>query len=116
MRRAMLVAPWVLLAHLAPLSPASAAQIVSECVEVEAEAVAEGMSLKVHNTCDFEVRCELSWAVRCEGDAAEAAARPQSLTVRLAQAARKLLVASGSACGERIWEITDDHWECKQVR
>lgn len=116
MRRALLVAPWVVLAHLAPVAPVHAAEVVSECVQVEASNVAEGMSLNVHNTCGFAVRCTLTWAVRCEGDAAEATPRPASLTVRLAEAARQVLVASGAACGEQIWEITDDRWECKQVR
>ncbi|MEZ4454465.1 MAG: hypothetical protein R3B09_33750 [Nannocystaceae bacterium] len=115
MRRALLVLSFAALSTLAPAA-AEASPTVSECVQVAADNVADGMSLQVENTCDFAVRCELTWSVRCEGDAAEAPARPMSLTVRLAKAAREALLASGAACGEQIWEIVDDHWECKQVK
>lgn len=116
MRRVMLMAPWVVLACGALVSRSAGATPVAECVEVAPEAVAHGMSLEVHNRCEFEVRCELTWKVRCEGDAPEAAARPMSLAVRLLSAAKRHLLASGEVCGDKIWEIVDDAWECKEVR
>lgn len=116
MRRVMLVAPWALLAYAAPLSTSQGAETVSECVEVAAENVAQGMSLQVHNTCAFAVRCELSWTVRCDGDPPDAAGAPKTAAVRLAADDRTSLLASGAACGDKIWEIVDDAWSCKEVR
>ncbi len=117
MRRVMLAAPWALLAYAAPMSEINASAGISECVQVAPENVAAGMSLQVANTCDFDVRCELVWRVRCEGDAPDAAARPRmSVAVALDQGARKTVLASGEVCGARIWEITDEQWECKEVR
>lgn len=112
MRRSTLAAPCLALALATPVS-ARAADF--ECVEVESESVAQGVSLRVHNTCDFAVRCELSWRVRCDGDAADAPPRPMSVVVRLESAARQVLLASGAACGDRIWEIVDDRWECEEM-
>lgn len=116
MRRVMFAAPWVLLAYGAPLSMSHGAAAVSECVQVEPEAVAGGMSLRVTNTCAFTVKCELSWRVRCEGDAADAAGRDGSAELRLSPEGRRTILASGEACGEQTWEITDDAWECRQVK
>jgi hypothetical protein len=116
MRRVMLAAPWALFAYVAAISESQAAADVAECVEVAPENVAQGMSLAVHNTCDFAVHCELKWRLRCDGDAPDAAPRNMSLAVDLASAAKRQLMASGAACGERVWEITDDTWECKEVR
>lgn len=116
MRRVMLVAPWALLAYAAPLSTSQGATTVSECVQVAAESAAKGMSLQVHNTCAFAVRCELSWTLRCEGDPPDAAGKPMSAAVRLAPDGASSLLASGEACGEKIWEIADDNWSCKEVR
>ncbi|WP_143140126.1 hypothetical protein [Nannocystis exedens] len=89
---------------------------MAECVQVDSEVGARGMSLRVHNQCDVDVRCELRWSVRCEGDTTDTAARPMSLVVRLAPGHARDLLASGEACGERIWEIADDVWECKETR
>ncbi len=114
MRRVMLAAPWALFAYAAAITESHAAD-VAQCVEVAPEHVAQGMSLAVHNTCDFAVRCTLQWRVRCDGDAADAPARNMSINVDLASAAKRQLMASGEACGERVWEITDDLWECKEV-
>jgi hypothetical protein len=112
----MLAAPWALLAYAAPLPVSHGSASVSECVEVAAENAAQGMSLRVHNTCAFAVRCELTWTLRCDGDPPDAAGRPMSAAVRLAQGAESSLLASGAACGEKIWEIADDAWQCKEVR
>lgn len=114
MRRIMFAAPWAVLAYCAAIPESSAAE-VAVCVQVAPENVAQGMSLEVHNTCDFAVRCTLKWRVRCDGDAADAAPRDMSIAVELASAAKRRLMASGEACGARIWEITDDAWECKEV-
>lgn len=114
MRRVMLAASWALFAYVAAV-PESHAADVAQCVEVAPQNVAQGMSLAVHNTCDFAVRCTLTWRVRCDGDAPDAPARNMSAHVDLASAAQRQLLASGEACGERVWEITDDRWECKQV-
>jgi hypothetical protein len=116
MRRVLLAASWVALAHLAAPSISHAAAPVSECVQVEPETAADGMSLQVRNTCEVEVRCELTWNLRCEGDAPDAPARPMSLVVRLVSDASQRLFASGAACGAKIWEIADDRWECKELR
>ena len=115
MRRVMLAAPWALFAYVAATTEIHAAADVAQCVEVAPENVARGMSLAVENTCDFAVHCTLKWRVRCEGDAPDAAARNMSISVDLASAAKRQLMASGDACGERVWEITDDAWACKQV-
>jgi hypothetical protein len=115
MRRVMLAAPWALIAYVAPLPVSHGAETVSECVEVAAENAAQGMSLKVHNTCAFAVRCELTWTLRCDGDA-EGAGRPMSAAIRLDRGAESSLLASGATCGEKIWEIADDVWSCKEVR
>lgn len=116
MRRMSIAVSCALLAYGAPLSTSHAAQSVSECVKVEPEASARGMALRVHNQCEFTVRCELRWSVRCEGDPAETPERPMSLEVRLAPSHARDVLASGEACGERVWEIADDVWECKEVR
>lgn len=116
MRRVMLAAPWALLAYAAPLPVSHGSATVSECVEVAAENAARGMSLKVHNTCAFAVRCELSWTLRCDGDPQESAGRPMSAAVRLGRDAESSLFASGEACGDKLWEIADDAWSCKEVR
>lgn len=116
MRRVMLMAPWVVLACGVLMSKSAGATPVADCVEVAPEAVARGMSLEVHNRCEFAVQCELTWKVRCDGDAPEAEGRPMSLAVRLLSEAKKHLLASGEVCGERVWEIVDDAWECKEVR
>lgn len=115
MRRVMLAAPWALFAYVAAISESQAVVDIAQCVEVAPENVARGMSLAVHNTCDFAVHCTLQWRVRCDGDAPDAPARNMSLSVDLASAARRQLMASGEACGERVWEITDDTWACKEV-
>lgn len=115
MRRVMLAAPWALFAYAAAITESQGATSVAECVQVAPENVAQGMSLEVHNTCEFAVRCALKWRVRCEGDAPDATPRNMSLAVELGTAAKRRLMASGEACGDRIWEITDDVWECKEV-
>jgi hypothetical protein len=115
MRRVMLAAPWALIAYVAPLPVSQGAETVSECVEVAAENAAQGMSLQVHNTCAFAVRCELTWTLRCDGDAPDAG-RPMSAAIRLDRGAESSLLASGAACGQKIWEIADDVWTCKEVR
>lgn len=115
MRRCLLVAPWVVLACGALLPKITGATPVAECVEVSPEATARGMSLEVTSRCEFAVRCELRWTLRCEGDAPEAG-RAMSASLRLEAAAKRQLLASAEACGERTWEITDDVWECKELR
>ena len=95
MRRVMLAAPWALFAFAAVIHESQGATRVAECVQVAPENVAQGMSLEVHNTCDFAVRCALKWRVRCEGDAPDATPRNMSLAVELATAAKRRLVASG---------------------
>ncbi|WAS98857.1 hypothetical protein [Nannocystis punicea] len=116
MRRILIAASCASFAYGASLSTSHAAQSVAECVQVQPEAAARGMSLRVHNQCDVTVRCELRWSVRCEDDTAETPARPMTLVVRLAPGHTRDLLASGEACGERIWEIADDAWECKETR
>ena len=75
MRRVMLAAPWALFAYCANISESQGATNIAECVQVAPENAAQGVSLAVHNTCDFAVRCELKWRVRCDGDAPDAAMR-----------------------------------------
>lgn len=116
MRRILFVASCASFAYGASMSTSHAAQSVAECVQVEPEASPRGMSLRVANRCEVSVRCELRWSVRCEDDTSETPARPMSLEVRLAPGHAREVLASGEACGERIWEITDDVWECKEVR
>ncbi len=117
MRRVLLAAPWVALAYGALFSTeARGTAEVSACVQVAPEAVASGIALEVHNGCDIAVRCQLTWKVRCEGDAADAAGRPASAAVHLDPDRKSRLFASGEACGAKIWEIVDDVWECKEVR
>lgn len=116
MRRVMLAAPWALFAYCANISESQGAANIAECVQVAPENAAQGVSLAVHNTCDFAVRCELKWRVRCDGDAPDAAPRNMSIAVSLDADAKRHLLASGEACGARIWEITDDAWECKEVQ
>lgn len=116
MRRVLLAAPWAVLAYCANISVSLGASDVAECVQVTPETTAQGVSLDVHNTCDFAVRCELKWRVRCDGDPADAAPRNMSINVSLDPDFKRHLMASGEACGARIWEITDDAWECKQVQ
>lgn len=115
MRRVMLAAPWALLAYCAVIPESRGSSSVAECVQVAPENVAQGMSLAVHNTCDFAVRCTLKWRVRCDGDAADAAPRNMSIAVELHSDGKRQVLASGETCGERIWEITDDVWECREV-
>jgi len=115
MHRYLLAAPFAALAFVAPVSVSHAAT-VEECLQVAPEAAAAGMSLQLHNTCEFDVQCELRWRVRCDGDAPDAAPRDTSVALRLMSAAKKLLFASGEACGDKVWEITDEAWSCKQVR
>lgn len=114
MRRVLLAAPLAVLVFAAPLSVSHGARDVSTCVQVNPESAAQGMVLQVHNTCDFAVQCELSWRGACDGDGPDEPPRPHRQTVQLAQAAERQLVASGAVCGERIWEITDDAWSCKE--
>ena len=116
MRRVMLAAPWALFAYCANISESLGSTSVAECVQVAPENTADGVSLDVHNTCNFAVRCELKWRVRCDGDAPDAAPRNMSIAVSLDSDAKRHLMASGAACGARIWEITDDSWECKEVQ
>ena len=99
----------------APLSTAHARQSVSECVQVDPEAAPLGMSLRVANQCEYTVRCELRWNLRCEGDAADTPQRPMSLALKLGPGGKREVLASGAACGEKVWEIADDAWECKEV-
>ena len=116
MRRIIFAAPWVALAYGARMPESQAYTPVSQCVQVEPEPAERGISLRVHNTCEYAVRCALTWRVRCDGDPPDATSRDMRVDVRLAPAANKQLLASGEACGERIWEITDDVWDCKEVR
>ena len=116
MRRVMLAAPWALFAYGAAIPQSHGAADIAACVQVAAENVSDGMSLAVENTCELAVRCELTWRLRCEGDAADAPARNMSLSVELDLGAKRQLLASGAACGTRVWEITDDNWLCKEVR
>jgi hypothetical protein len=116
MRRVLLAAPWVALAYGALLSESHGSTPVAECVEVTPAAEATGMSMRVRNTCEVAVRCELTWRVRCEGDTATSPVRDGHASVRLAASAEQQLLASGAACGDEVWEITDDVWDCKQVR
>lgn len=115
MRRVMLAAPWALFAYVAAIPESQALVDLAACVEVTPEKVARGVSLSVHNTCDVAVHCTLKWRVRCDGDAPDAAPRNMSLSVDLASAGKRQLMASGDACGERVWEITDDAWACEEV-
>lgn len=114
MRRVMLAASGALLALCAAV-PESRAADVAQCVQVAPENVPQGVSLEVHNTCDLAVRCTVKWRVRCDGDAADAAPRSMSVEFELASDGKRRLMASGEACGARIWEITDDAWECREV-
>jgi len=115
MHRHLLAASLAVLAFAAPVSVAHAAS-VEECVQVVPEVAPAGVSLQLHNTCEFDVQCELRWRVRCDGDAPDAAPRASNVALRLMSAAKKLLFASGEACGDRVWEITDESWSCKQVQ
>lgn len=116
MRRVMLAAPWALFAYCAAIPRSHGAADIAACVQVAAENLSDGMSLAVENTCDLPVRCELKWRLRCDGDAPDAAPRNMSLEVELDLGAKRQLLASGAACGNRVWEITDDTWLCKEVR
>jgi hypothetical protein len=114
MHHYLVAAPFAALAFAAPVSVGHAATIEA-CLQVVPEVAPAGMSLQLHNTCDFDVQCELRWRVRCDGDAPDAAPRVGTVALRLMSAARKLLFASGEACGARVWEITDEAWSCEQV-
>ena len=116
MRRVMLAAPWALFAYCAAIPQSHGAADIAACVQVAAENVSDGMSLAVENTCELAVRCELKWRVRFDCDAPDAAPRNMSIAVSLDSDAKRHLMASGAACGARIWEITDDAWECKEVQ
>ena len=116
MRRVMLAAPWALFAYCTAIPHSHGAADIAACVQVTPENVTEGVSLAVENTCDIAVRCALQWRVRCDGDPKDAAPRNMSLSVDLDIDAKRLLLASGAACGARIWEISDESWECKEVR
>ncbi|MEO9068485.1 MAG: hypothetical protein ABI281_10200, partial [Caldimonas sp.] len=98
MHRFLLSLPWAALAYGAPLSVSHAAT-VNECLQVAPEAAPAGMSLQLQNTCDFDLQCQLTWRVRCDGDAAAAAPRVHNVALRLMSTANKLLFASGEACG-----------------
>ena len=111
MRTSMLAAFALTLAVPAPVSAADGL----ECVGVKSESAAQGVSLGGRNTCDFAVRCQLSWRVVCDGDAPDAAPRPMSLVVRLESAVKQTLFASGAACGAQIWEIVDGVWDCREM-
>ncbi|MCA9636953.1 MAG: hypothetical protein KC420_13085 [Myxococcales bacterium] len=128
MRRAITAAPWVLfacgvlVAHFAPspvaAAPSSAAAPVAasdaECVDVEAQPGGSGMAIRIHNGCTYDVRCEVSWSVRCEGDDAVKASKRHNFD--LTSGGDRHLLASGEACGDAIWEIGDEAWECVQQR
>jgi hypothetical protein len=116
MRSALLAAPWLALAYGAFLSESHGSTPVAECVEVTPEAQTAGMFMRVRNSCEVAVRCELTWRVRCEGDTAATPPRDGRATLRLIPTAEQQLLASGEACGEQLWEITDDVWDCKEVR
>ncbi len=121
MRRLIAAASWALLAcaalaSLAPAAPvhAAAAAPVAECVAVTADPVATGMSIRVHNACEVDVRCEIAWKVRCEGD--DAVKASQSHAFGLTRGGARTFLAGGDACGDAVWEITDESWSCVQRR
>lgn len=87
---------------------------IDTCVTYsERDLDASTFEARLDSTCSGAVRCELSWAVRCEPGAP------------LRRDSKKFTVAAGGDgsarvslkhCGERPWEITDLSWSCVQKR
>ena len=125
MRRWIAAASWALVACAAftlhhpttAAAPAAAAAATAvTCVDVDSAPRGDGIAIRLHNTCEFAVRCEVAWSVRCDGDDAEVTRERKRHAFDLAPSAGRQLLAAGDACGDAIWEITDESWECAQKR
>lgn len=90
-----------------------AASDVSACVELAQEEVAAGIAFSFRNACETPIRCEFSWSLRCDMDAARGV-DPRATHKRfdLEVGAARTFVADFAVCGDDGWEIADDLWDC----
>ena len=64
------------------------------------------------NGCDTELRCQLNWLLRCEGDKADNE-RQGSTTILVSADDKSDTFASASVCGESRWRISKVRWSCE---
>jgi len=120
MRRFYFAAPLLLsafgvltMAHAAPPMPASDSEDVSECILLNQEDVPAGIAFSFNNTCDTPVRCDFSWALRCDADEATGAeARLTSYHFSLQAGHSRTYIADTAACGDDGWSLGEDIWNC----
>jgi len=127
MRRLLLAAPLALLAYgdpamaTEPLHPApteiaatpTAAADVSECVVLSQADVPAGIEFTFVNSCEAPVRCEFSWALRCDADEATGASpRTVNKTFNLQEGRSRGYIADAADCGDDGWMVSDDLWDC----
>ncbi|MBK8259798.1 MAG: hypothetical protein IPK80_00435 [Nannocystis sp.] len=105
-----------LVALIVAPTTAHAAADVNSCVQVAAEAAPAGMSITFNNTCAFEIRCEVAWSLTCEGAEAGAIKDSKRQSFNLQRGRQRAIFASGDLCGDDLWEIVDESWECVQAR
>ena len=84
---------------------------VSQCVDFDQERGSDELSveLRLSNTCDVPVSCELRWQLEC-GSRNEGR---ETRSFSLALTESRGFTASAAVCGEAAWSVKDVRWHCR---
>jgi hypothetical protein len=84
---------------------------VAACVKYEQALGSDKQSvdLRLSNSCDSVVSCELSWTVKCDGQPAQ---QREERSFDLAIGEQRTTNASAEACGEAAWHVRNVRWRC----
>jgi len=85
---------------------------VTACVKYAQRQDDGGINLSLRSACTADLECSISWALRCEGDAADQK-RQEARAFTLMAGQTGGAYAAADACGDKGWTISAVHWSCR---
>lgn len=83
---------------------------VGECVDFDQQQDDGGIHFNLRSTCTADLECNVSWALRCDGDANR---RQEARAFVLSAGSAGGAYASAADCGDRGWSIAQVKWSCR---
>jgi hypothetical protein len=95
--------------------PVQKLESVNACMRYREQRLVEdgGLRMELRNCCHGPVKCAISWAVRCAGDAK---AEAKSADLEISAGTTESAYGYGTECGNDAWRISDVRWTCASVK
>jgi hypothetical protein len=79
----------------------------------ETDKAEKSIDFNLKNLCSVEIKCSLSWNVRCADGATGGG--PQSVQLVVAPGTSETTRASAQVCGDAAWSISAAEWTCRRT-